>query len=50
MSEERRHINAQIKRLRADAERHRAIAEELEAQADRMKEDLVNADALERLN
>lgn len=38
--EEKRHIQAQIKRLRADAERHMALADELEAQADRMAADL----------
>lgn len=42
-SEEQRHVEAQIRRLRADAERHRAISEELEAQADRMEADLRDA-------
>lgn len=34
--EEKRHIQAQIDRLRADADRHDAIAKELRAQAERM--------------
>jgi hypothetical protein len=38
--EERRHIQAQINRLRADADRHMAIADELAAQANRMLADL----------
>lgn len=40
LSEERRHIEAQIQRLLADAKRHSAISKELEAQADRMHADL----------
>jgi hypothetical protein len=38
--EKKRHIQTQIKRLRADADRHMALADELEAQADRMAADL----------
>lgn len=38
--EEQRHIEAQIRRLIADAERHDAIANELRMQSYRMKADL----------
>jgi hypothetical protein len=38
--EERRHIQAQIKRLRADADRHKAIADELATQAECLVVDL----------
>lgn len=38
--EHKRHVNAQIDRLKADAERHRTIAIELDAQADLMKSNM----------
>ena len=37
---EKRHVETQIDRLRAAAEAHRALAAELEAQADVMADDL----------